>query len=232
MLVIGHRGASRAEPENTPAAFRRAAEQGADGVELDVRLAPGGALVVHHNPLPRDRESIDKLPTFAQALDACGDLLVNVEIKNNEGDPDFDPTMLIVEPVLDELLGRSTSARWLISSFSSATVDRCRSLAPELATALLVTDVSERLVDEAATSGHLALHPWVGNVSAEVVAWCHSRGLALNTWTCNDPERIRELAELDVDGVCTDAPDLALVALGRSDGAPVSSLSSAWGRPA
>ena len=37
MLVIGHRGASQAAPENTPEAFRRAREMGADGVELDVR---------------------------------------------------------------------------------------------------------------------------------------------------------------------------------------------------
>jgi glycerophosphoryl diester phosphodiesterase len=232
MLVIGHRGASRAESENTPAAFRRAAEQGADGVELDVRLAPGDRLVVHHNPLPGDPEAIDELPTFAQSLDACAGLLVNVEVKNNEGDPDFDPTMAVVEPVLSELLGRAAPANWLISSFSAATVDRCRSLAPELATALLVIEASERLVDEVAAAGHLALHPWVGNVSAELVGWCHSRGLAVNTWTCNDPQRIRELADLGVDGVCTGVPDLALAALGRDAGVPVSSSRPAWGRPA
>ena len=33
--VIAHRGASRAEPENTVAAFRRAAAMGAEAVELD-----------------------------------------------------------------------------------------------------------------------------------------------------------------------------------------------------
>ena len=44
---------------------------------------------------------------------------------------------------------------------------------------------------------------------------CHRGGLAVNTWTCNDPVRLVELAGLGVDGVCTDVPDVALSALGR-----------------
>ena len=34
--IIAHRGASRERPENTIPAFSRAAELGADGIELDV----------------------------------------------------------------------------------------------------------------------------------------------------------------------------------------------------
>ncbi|RTL05322.1 MAG: glycerophosphodiester phosphodiesterase, partial [Acidimicrobiia bacterium] len=48
-LVIAHRGASADEPENTASAFRVAAEQGADWVELDVRLAADGSLIVNHD---------------------------------------------------------------------------------------------------------------------------------------------------------------------------------------
>jgi len=48
-LVIGHRGASAVAPENTLAAFRRAIEGGADGVELDVRLSRDGIPVVIHD---------------------------------------------------------------------------------------------------------------------------------------------------------------------------------------
>jgi len=49
-LIIGHRGASALAPENTLAAFARAFEDGADGIELDVRLARDGVPVVIHNP--------------------------------------------------------------------------------------------------------------------------------------------------------------------------------------
>jgi glycerophosphoryl diester phosphodiesterase len=48
-LIIGHRGASALAPENTLAAFARAIDDGADGVELDVRLARDGVPVVIHD---------------------------------------------------------------------------------------------------------------------------------------------------------------------------------------
>lgn len=48
-LIIGHRGASALAPENTLAAFRRAIDDGADGIEFDVRLARDGVPVVIHD---------------------------------------------------------------------------------------------------------------------------------------------------------------------------------------
>ena len=107
--VIGHRGASRAERENTLAAFRAAVAQGADGVELDVRRTADGALAVHHDAhLPDGRAIVattwadmpDHVPDLASALDACAGLrTVNVEIKNWPGDVDFDPSLAVVDRV-------------------------------------------------------------------------------------------------------------------------------------
>ena len=48
-LIIGHRGASAAAPENTIAAFARALSDGAEGIEFDVRLAQDGIPVVIHD---------------------------------------------------------------------------------------------------------------------------------------------------------------------------------------
>ena len=48
-LIIAHRGASAFAPENTLAAFRRAIDDGAEGIEFDVRLAKDGVPVVHHD---------------------------------------------------------------------------------------------------------------------------------------------------------------------------------------
>jgi glycerophosphoryl diester phosphodiesterase len=48
-LIIGHRGASALAPENTLAAFDRALEDGADGLEFDVRLARDRVPVVIHD---------------------------------------------------------------------------------------------------------------------------------------------------------------------------------------
>ncbi len=53
-LIVGHRGASAQAPENTLAAFRKAIEAGADGVEFDVRLARDGVpMVIHDRTLNR-----------------------------------------------------------------------------------------------------------------------------------------------------------------------------------
>jgi glycerophosphoryl diester phosphodiesterase len=49
-LVLAHRGASMFAPENTLAAFTLAADQGADGIELDAKLTRDGAIVVMHDP--------------------------------------------------------------------------------------------------------------------------------------------------------------------------------------
>lgn len=47
--VIAHRGASDSSPEHTLAAYRKAVEAGADGLECDVRLTADGHLVCVHD---------------------------------------------------------------------------------------------------------------------------------------------------------------------------------------
>lgn len=48
-LIIAHRGASALAPENTLAAFTKAIEVGADGIEFDVRLTKDKTVVVFHD---------------------------------------------------------------------------------------------------------------------------------------------------------------------------------------
>ncbi len=135
--VMAHRGASKAERENTLAAFRRAGEMGADAVELDVRRSSDGVLVIHHNPHFHDGRLVaatayadlpDGVPTLAEALDACAGMWVNVEIKNDPSEPDFDVSESIADETIAHLLARHDDDRWLISCFRIETVDRCRVL--------------------------------------------------------------------------------------------------------
>ncbi|NBV03204.1 MAG: glycerophosphodiester phosphodiesterase, partial [Acidimicrobiia bacterium] len=110
--MIAHRGANRRARENTLEAFQAAVALGSDGIELDVRRTVDGALVIHHNAeLPDGRviresrrdELPDWLPELHSALDACAPAMVNIEIKNSEGDPDFDPDRSIAERVVEAL---------------------------------------------------------------------------------------------------------------------------------
>lgn len=218
-LVIAHRGASVAARENTLPAFRRAGKMGADGVELDARLTSDGHLVVHHDPRLRDGRTIcetraDDLPKYVpglnEALDACRGMFVNIEVKNDATEPDFDPDDRALRQVLELLHRRGESQRWLISSFRLDTLAVGRQLVPDLRTAWLVEEFSTADIEIAADAGHEALHPWVHTLTADLVRAAHGVGLAINTWTCNDPERLAELMAWGVDGICTDVPDVAL----------------------
>lgn len=221
--VMAHRGASRAERENTLAAFHRAATMGAHAVELDVRLSLDGHMVVHHNPTVADGRVIvqtpagelpELIPHLDAALNACAGMWVNIEIKNDESEPDYDPDDRITARVAEYLAARGEHDRWLISSFRRETVDAMHRLLPGVATAWLTSIVDdaglEPLADDLKSAGHTALHPWVGGVTKRMIDVFHSRGLAVNTWTCDDSDRMRELISWGVDGICTNVPDVAL----------------------
>ena len=220
--VLAHRGASKAERENTVAAFQRAHSMGAQAVELDVRRSADGALVVHHDPLLGDGRAIivtdradlpDHIPTVSEALDACSGMWVNLEIKNDPSEPDFDPTDSIADDTMALLAERGETHRWLMSSFRIETMDRCRAVAPDVRTAWLTGVVPDDVVEILTSRGHTALHPWVRLLGRDVVDRCHGAGIEVNTWTCDDPERMRELIEWGIDGICTNVPEVALAVL-------------------
>lgn len=223
-LVLGHRGASADAPENTLVAFDLAREQGADGVELDVRRCAEGDLVLHHDcALPDGRvvartaraELPASVPTLVQALDACTGLLVNVEIKNSPFDPDHDPHRTVADDVVALLRERGGRDRVIVSSFDLATVDRVKALDGAVATGFLtfVDPMGPESVQLAADRGHDAVHPHEGTVDAAFVDFAHDLGLGVNVWTVDDAYRIRALAGFGVDGIVTNVPAAALEAL-------------------
>lgn len=230
--VIAHRGASRVELENTVAAFRLAVRMGAQSAELDVRRTADGVLVVHHNPTLEDSRVLaalrfDELPehvcTLDEALDACAPMWVNVEIKNDPSEPDFDQSESIADDTIACLADRSEGdGRWLISSFRRETIDRCRALRPTIATAWLTVGVRDEdrasCIESLRSAGHAAIHPWFGHVSALLIRDFHAAGLKVNTWTCDDPARMQELIDWGIDGICTNVPDVALAVVARGSG--------------
>lgn len=218
-LVIAHRGASVARPENTLEAFRHAAELGADWVELDVRLTADGALAVRHDPVLDDGRAVASVaaadlpahvPLLDQALAACGEMGVNVEVKHEAGSAG--PIAgLVVEAV------RAWGGAVLVSSFDAATVDRVLALDPGMATGqvtLLPDRSPAEFAADCASRGVRAWNPHHATVDAAAVAAAHAAGLAVNPWTVDDPARIAELAAWGVDGIFTNCPDVARLILG------------------
>jgi len=215
--VFAHRGASVAEPENTIAAFVRAREMGADGVELDVRRHESGVLAVAHDAV-LGRPLDPSVPSLSEALDACIGMTVNVEIKNYRGDEDFDPDELLATRVVELLASRGGRDDVIVSSFGLGCINRVRELDPSLRTAFLCTiapdaDVAGRVIDRARRHGHGAINPHHLGVTPRFMELARAAGLSVHTWTVDDPARMRELASLGVDTIITNVPDVALRAL-------------------
>ena len=221
--VIAHRGASKAERENTLDAFRRAGEMGSNAVELDVRRTADGKMAVHHDAALSDGRLIcemnaselpEHIPLLSEALDACAGMWVNIEIKNHPIDADFDANDTLAATVATHLAERGEDHRWLISCFHRPTIDAMRTLRPEIRTAWLTEGVRdedcERVAREMANMGHTALHPYTKHLTRNCVDVFHKTGLQVNSWTIDDPARMAEVIEWGIDGICTNVPDVAL----------------------
>lgn len=218
--IYAHRGASIAAPENTIEAYEAAREQGADGVELDVRRSADGSLVLVHDPTLPDGRSVagtpadelpSSVPTLEAALDVLVGLVVNIEIKNIPVEPDFDPECVIAEQVVRLLHDRGRADRVVVSSFHLRTIDRVKALDDGIETGFLtlIEPTAAQSVALAADRGHDAIHPYFLFVDGPLVGAAHERGLAVNTWTVDEPDPLRSLAALGVDGIVTNVPDFA-----------------------
>ena len=218
--VVAHRGLHRTVRENTVAAFLAALAAGVDGVELDVRASADGALVVHHDPAVGAQVIADSpaaaLPahvaSLADALNACGGLEVNVEIKMDAygvHDPRRAP---FVERVVAEVAALGFASRVLYSSFDEPTCRYLREVAPASSVGLLLdwTDNAFDALEGAVAAGYAALHPYFRTVTPEIVADVRAVGMALNVWTPNERDDLARLFDWGVDAVITDDPALAL----------------------
>jgi glycerophosphoryl diester phosphodiesterase len=226
-LIYGHRGTRRGAPENTLLAMRRALVQGADGVELDVRLCKSGEVIVLHDPdlqrvagagvvaaeatlpelLEHDLGQGERVPLLDQALELVlgAGRVLNVELKDDV--PDLEALAIAVA---ERLLAQppNARARVLCSSFSAELCSALRAALPTAAVALLFARERKQ-----PPIGCVAVHPQHTLADAESIALWHAQGLLVNAWTVNEAEPARALAAAGIDGIMTDDVPLVLGAL-------------------
>jgi glycerophosphoryl diester phosphodiesterase len=228
-MILGHRGASGEAPENTLRAFALAAEQGADGVELDVQPSADGALVIMHDDTvdrttngrgrvadltyaalaALDAGAGEPVPTLEEALTlARGRLFVDIEIK----DPGVEPAVA----ALVDRLGMADEVA--ISSFYPASLAAMRATAPHLRRWLLSGEWSPVVLQVALDLGAVGVAPHHRHIDAALVEAARARGLAVVAWTVNAPADIERLLALGLDALITDYPARALAARGRAGG--------------
>lgn len=218
-VVVAHRGASAARQENTLEAFAHAVTLGADWVELDVRRSADGALVVHHDATLADGRVIVETATadlpasvaaLADVFDAADGLAINLEIKNDVGEPDHDPGLAIAEEVVALARRYRSDDALLFTTFDEGALRRLRGVDPTLPVGLLLVEAFdiEATVQRAVDLGVVAISPHHTSVNAALIDAAHDAGLQVNTWTVNSPERMRQLVDAGLDGLVTDVPDI------------------------
>lgn len=234
--IFAHRGASAHAPENTLAAFELALAQGADGIELDVKLsADGHAVVIHDATVDRttdghgrvrdmslaDLRTLDagaffaekyrgeKIPTLEEVFDALGKrLFINVELTNYRTPGDH-----LVETVCMLIKKCGLQKQILFSSFLASNLSKARSLLPEVPRGLLA--LNGLLGGWARSFGFVfgkyqALHPYLNDVTPQQVQRVHRLERRVHVWTVNAEEDMRRLFDWGVDAIFTDDPQLAV----------------------
>ena len=232
--MLGHRGARHAAPENTLAAFELSRAEGADGIELDVRLDGSGQVIVLHDPTltrvtqsaeTRHAEDIssrelagldvgkgERIPTLAEVLHWAREhgQRVNVELKS-----DVRNQLLLLRQV-QRVMTRQALPLVLFSSFHPYFVWWLARRLPELPRAWLV-HAKQHVLKYAPGLQRLganALNPEHVLANAARVNRLKRAHFLVNTWTVNEPARARELARIGVDAIISDVPGKILAALG------------------
>ena len=186
-LVIAHRGASWDLPENTLPAFERAIEVAADYVELDVHAASDGALVVCHD---RPRGGELRLEEVVAALD--GRIGVMCELKSPWRYRRHDIVRRTVELLPVEAIILSFDPRAL----QAVTGRR------------VLQHVGFGVSIRAAADYAWGVGFRDSRLTRRGLTKARALGLATTVYTVNDPERMKELAALGVDGIFSDRPAL------------------------
>ncbi len=228
-----HRGAGKLAPENTLAALKHGHSLGYRMAEFDVKLsADGVAFLLHDATLQRTTNGWGRadaltwrelaqldagawhsrpfagepLPTLGAVASFCraNGVAVNVEIKPAPGRERETGAAL----ALDAAQFWSDSATPpLLSSFSELSLAAAQETVPELPRACLFNRLPADWRERCAALGCVAIDVKHTALRPKIVEEAHALGLAVVTWTVNDPDRAKQLAQWGVDTIITDAVD-------------------------
>jgi glycerophosphoryl diester phosphodiesterase len=226
-LIIAHRTCPADAPENSLAGIAVARAQGADGVEIDLRLSVDGRpFLMHDDTLRRTvgprwpleatpsfllrrlrlKGSDEAVPSLAAVFDALPpEMLLAVDVK----------TPWAVRALLRETRARGLESRVLVWCTSARAVHYISRRAPSIECAYL-NDALDRegqrgFLETAVDAGARAISAHWRAVNAEFVAAAHGRGLRVYSWHAADPLTAEKLSA-GLDALITDHPGAARAA--------------------
>lgn len=223
--------------ENTLAGFHRAVEEGFGYLELDVHASADGVVFVHHDqtldrttdgtgPLARMSAAelaqvkvggVHPIPRLEQVLAELPDTRITIELKSDR----------VVLPMLGVLERADAWHRVCIGGFNERWLAKARAGGgPRLFTSMAYGSAfglrSRAWLDAlpsplsrlpgSPVRGHMAQLPHryggLSIVDDALVKAAHDSGREVHVWTIDDPDEMRELLDMGVDGLLSDRPDL------------------------
>lgn len=233
-LPLAHRGGALLPGnegiENTIAAFARAVELGYTYLETDVHRSADGVVYAFHDvdlsrlagvPTPigqADSQLVDAvrlggrepIPRLDALLEAFPEARFNIDVKADDA----------VEATLDVLREHDALNRVCLASFSDTRLQRIRALEPGITTSFSPAEVARlrvgptrrvqsfgvrrggRCVQVPRRRGRITV------VTPGFVRRAHLLELPVHVWTIDDPDEMRSLLDIGVDGIVTDRPDV------------------------
>jgi len=227
MLIIAHRGASRAEPENTLRAFDLAISQGAQMIELDLHVTADGHVVVIHDPeLDQttdltgrvDQMTLDqvrradagrgeRVPTLEETLDlTLGSVRLYLEIKDPRA---ADVTLRMIR-------ARDCRDTCMLASFDLPLMRRLGREVNDIELGVILgNETLNPVVRWREAFPWLALRDIRYDVLCMQVELCYgilvrkmkASGKKVYVWTADEEKQFERLIGYEVDGIVTNVPD-------------------------
>lgn len=232
-FIIGHRGAAGHAPENTTAAFKKAAVLGVRWIEFDVRLTRDGQPIVFHdetlerttngrgNISDLDWDDIQQLDagrwyaqtysgerilTLQKAITVLQSLELgaNIEIKSTPGREVESGHSIVAE--LQKHWPKSLPPP-LISSFQRDCIFAAKEEASNVARALIVGSVPPDWEDVMSAMECEGLHCRHDRLNEQQAKQIIESGYSLRCYTVNENQRAQSLYVWGVESVFSDYPD-------------------------
>lgn len=224
--LTAHRGFSGIAPENTLAAFEKAAEYNFYATECDVHLTKDGVWVIYHddnifrltngyknieeatyeelqeyvidNGVNVDYYPNQKIPTLEEYLIVCKDMKIipQIEIKNGSKEK--------LQEILDLLQKYELKENAIIISFKGEMIKKVRELDEKIELWYLVEEITEENINECKENNYKLAFNHKKN-DEEIIKTAISKGLTLCAWTVDDLETLKSLYNLGVKYITTNA---------------------------
>jgi glycerophosphoryl diester phosphodiesterase len=220
-IGFAHRGGAGDWPENTMPAFRSAVAMGYRYLETDVQATADGVLLAFHDDdLMRSCQrpgriselsyaeikgslvdGKEPIPLMSDLLEEFPEARFNIDCKTDAG----------VEPLMAMIGEHKLLDRVCLGSFSHRRLVRMRrTVGPSLLTSMSPNEVAQWRAGRPPKDVLVAQVPVKQGPLKVVTRWtvdlAHRRGIAVHVWTIDDPQEMRRLLELGVNGLMTDRP--------------------------